>query len=195
MADIFVGSVAVGVVPDARGWNEKLRAQLVPSSSVVGDEVGKTISRKITDNMGEAGTKSGGAFSDTFRKRVKAALDALPRDATGPIAEMRRKLEALANTKIIDGDKAIRELVKIDTGLEELRRRSKDIEITFDTKEARAQLALLRRDVNATGTGAGGRGGILGFIGQLPGIGGIFGGGAGAQGAGQAASAAGAGGG
>jgi hypothetical protein len=195
MADIFVGSVAVGVVPDARGWNEKLRAQLVPSSSSVGNAVGQNIGRQITTQMGKAGAESGGAFSDTFRKRVKAALDALPRDATGPIAEMRAKLEALANTKIIDGDKAIKELVKIDTGIEELRRKSKDIELKFNTTEARAQLALLRRDVNATGQGAGGRGGILGFLGGLPGIGGLFGGGAGAQGGAQAAASAASGGG
>jgi hypothetical protein len=38
MAEIFVGEVAVGVVPDARGWETKLRSQLVPSSNNIGRE-------------------------------------------------------------------------------------------------------------------------------------------------------------
>lgn len=189
MTDIFVGNVAVGVVPDARGWNQELRAQLVPSAAAVGDEVGSTLSRQITTKMGDAGTKSGGAFSDTFRKRIKAALDALPADATGPIAELRAKLEELANTDIIDGDKAVRELVKIDTALKDVSKNAKDIRLTFDTKEARAQLALLRTDIGREGSGGSGGGGILG------GISGIFGGGASAagptSGAGSAASAGG----
>src|ERR1700749_2058053 len=127
MADIYVGSVAVGVVPDARGWNQELRAQLVPSAAALGQEVGSTISREITAKMGQAGTQSGGAFEDTFRKRVKAALDALPKDATGPIAELRAKLEELARTDIIDGDKAVKELVKIDTALKDVSKNAKDI--------------------------------------------------------------------
>ena len=172
MTDIYVGSVAVGVVPDARGWNQELRAQLVPSAAAVGDEVGSTLSRSITAKMGDAGTKSGGAFSDTFRKRIKAALDALPADATGPIAELRAKLEELANTDIIDGDKAVRELIKVDTALKDVSKNAKDIRLSFDTKEARAQLALLRADIGREGSGGSGSGGILG------GIGGLFGGGA-----------------
>jgi Transglycosylase SLT domain len=176
MTDIYVGSVAVGVVPDARGWNQELRAQLVPSAAAVGAEVGSTISREITAKMGQAGTQSGGAFEDTFRKRVKAALDALPKDATGPIAELRAKLEELARTDIIDGDKAVKELVKIDTALKDVSKNAKDIRLTFDTKEARAQLALLRADIGREGSGGSGSGGILG------GISGLFGGGAAAAG-------------
>jgi phage-related protein len=169
--DIFVGNVAVGVVPDARGWNQKLRAELVPSSAAVGEEVGSTIGRGITSKMGDAGTKAGGAFEETFKKRVKAALDALPEDATGPIADLRAKLKALYDSDIIDSDKAVRELIKIDTALKDVSKNAKDIRLTFDTTEARAQLALLRRDVGKEGSGASGGGGILG------GISGIFGGG------------------
>jgi phage-related protein len=185
--DIFVGNVAVGVVPDARGWNQKLRAELVPSASAVGDEIGSNISRGITDKMGEAGTKAGGAFEDTFRKRVKAALDSLPKDATGPIAELRAKLQTLYDSDIIDGDKAVKELIKVDTALKDVSKNAKDIRLSFDTKEARAQLALLRNDIGRSGSGAGGGGGILG------GISGVFGGGgaAAAQAPGAAAPAAG----
>ena len=191
MADIFVGSVAVGVVPDARGWDSKMRAQLVPSSAAVGDEIGKTMSGRITDQMGKAGSDSAGAFSDTFQKRLKAALAALPKakidadstEADRKVAELRAKLEELAHTDIIDPEAAMRSLAEIDAELAEVSRSAKDIRVTFDTKEARAQLALLKRDIPS---GGGGRGGILGKIGGLFG----GGGGSGGEGAGGAAASA-----
>lgn len=172
--DIFVGSVAVGVVPDARGFNERLRADLVPAASRIGDEYGQSMSRSITNEMGKAGEKSAGAFDDTFKKRLKAALDALPKakidadstEADRKVAELRRRMEALLGKEIgidISSKEAIAELVKVDTGIEEVRRSARDIPLTFNTTEARAQLALLRRDANATG---GGRGGILGKVGS-----------------------------
>ena len=53
MADeIFVGSVSVGVVPDLRGFNTKLRAELVPSANAIGREMGTAISKGISDNLG-----------------------------------------------------------------------------------------------------------------------------------------------
>src|SRR5215469_1888325 len=100
MADIFVGSVAVGVVPDARGWNEKLRAQLIPSANAIGAQYGQQMGQKIADSMGKAGDKSGGAFGDTFRKRLDAALKALPKaKLDGDSTAIDRKLDAL-RTKI-----------------------------------------------------------------------------------------------
>jgi SLT domain-containing protein/phage-related protein len=187
--DIFVGSVSVGVVPDARGWNDKLRQDLVPSSAAVGDEVGKNISKGVTDNLGsnstkasmaKAGDSSGGAFSDGFKKRLQAALDSLPKakidgdstDAEIKVEELRKRMEELLGKEIgvdISTKEATAEILKIDTGLEEVRKASKDIRITFDTKEARAQLALLRSDAGKTSGG--------GIVSK---IGGIFGGGGGA---------------
>ena len=38
-----VGSVGVGVVPDARGWSEKLKAQILPGSDEVGRDLGQHI--------------------------------------------------------------------------------------------------------------------------------------------------------
>jgi len=209
MTDIFVGSVSVGVVPDARGWNQKLRQQLVPSSGMVGDEVGKEMGKKITDQMGEAGDKSAGAFDETFRKRLKAALDALPKakvdgditPAERKLAELRAEIERISKEDIIDGDKATRELAKVDLELHKLARDA-DIKVKFNTNEARAQLALLRKDIEATGGtyGAGGKPGLLGrVLNILPGVN-IGGGAAGAApplagAAGEAGSAASAGGG
>src|SRR5215469_16508294 len=143
MTDIFVGSVSVGVVPDARGWNQKLRQQLVPSSGVVGDEVGKEMGKKITDQMGKAGTDSAGAFDEKFRKRLKAALEALPKakvdgdmtPAERKLAELRAKIEEISKEKVIDGDKATRELAKIDAELAKVARKADGIDIKFNTAE------------------------------------------------------------
>ena len=211
-ADIFVGNVAVGVVPDARGWNDKLRADLVPSSGAVGDEIGKNISKGVVDNLGssttkaklaKAGDESGGAFSDGFKKRLKAALDSLPQakldadstEADRKVAELRARMEELLGKEIgvdISTKEATAEILKIDTALESVRRESKDIRVTFDTKEARAQLALLRRDAGATG---GSSGGIVSKIGSLFGRGSTAAAPALASGAGTAASSGASGGG
>ena len=172
--DIFVGNVAVGVVPDARGWDQRMRAQLVPSSSAVGEEIGRNSSKSVTDEMGKGGTKSADAFGSSFRKRLKAALDALPEaeidanssKADKKVAELRKRMEELLGKEIgvdISSKDAMKEIALIDTGLEEVRSKSKDIRITFDTKEARAQLALLRRDSGS----AGGKGGPVAAIGGL----------------------------
>jgi hypothetical protein len=170
MPDIFVGSVSVGVVPDASNWNNRLRAELVPSSSRVGDEVGGNISRKITDNMGKAGTESAGAFSDSFRKRLKAALDALPKakvdgDTTEidrKVEELRAKLEELAHTDIIDSNQAIAELAVIEHELSAVAREADGIDVRFNIDRARVQLAMLKREVDNVGDGGGG---ILGRAG------------------------------
>jgi len=201
MTEIFVGSVAVGVVPDARGWNQKLRQQLVPSSGVVGDEVGKEMGKKITDQMGKAGTDSAGAFDEKFRKRLKAALEALPKakvdgdmtPAERKLAELRAKIEEISKEKVIDGDKATRELAKIDAELAKVARKADGIDIKFNTAEARAQLALLRKDIESTGGTYGRKRGILGTVaGFVPGMGAGAGAAPPVAGAGQAASGAGA---
>lgn len=49
--EIFVGSVAVGVVPDLTGFNDKIRAEVVPGADDIGAEIGREISRGITDNL------------------------------------------------------------------------------------------------------------------------------------------------
>lgn len=176
MADIFVGSVSVGVVPDARGWNTKLRAELVPASSAVGDEVGQTMGRKITDSMGKAGSDSAGAFDATFRKRLKAALDALPKakidgdstDVDRKVQELRAKLEELSRMDVINADHAMEQLAIVDRELGRISSKAKDIPLRFNTTEARAQLALLSKE--ASGTGPSPAKGILGGLSASPGI-------------------------
>jgi len=49
VAEIFVGSVSVGVVPDARDFHNKLREQVVPGSDRIGDEIGRAIGRQMQE--------------------------------------------------------------------------------------------------------------------------------------------------
>jgi len=174
MADeIFVGSVAVGVVPDARGWNRKLAADLIPSSDVIGKEYGQRLSKGIVNEMGRTrpdmareGERSGGAFADTFRKRIDAAIKTLPKvkldgDSTQvdrKVDALRAKLVALSQKKIgidIKSDDALKEIAVIETELDAVGRKAGNIDVRFNTVEARAQLALLKHEANKTGDQAG----------------------------------------
>ena len=91
MADVFVGSVSVGVVPDARGWNDKLRAELVPSAGTIGDEIGRIMGQHIAGALGigrdvsdsarrgeaetaAAGDRSGRAYASGFKTRFDAEM-------------------------------------------------------------------------------------------------------------------------
>lgn len=91
--EIFVGSVAVGVVPDLRGFNDRLRAELVPMSDKIGKDIGKRISDGIKANIdlgdiiSKASTKAlpkyraaGRLLGDEFGKAFRAGLDARLRD-------------------------------------------------------------------------------------------------------------------
>lgn len=195
MADIFVGSVAVGVVPDARGWEANLSRQLAPSADRIGRDYGDKMGKKIAEQMGQAGSQSGGAFGDTFRKRLDAALKALPKATldgdSGPVDrkldEIRKRIEAIHEQGLINPDKALKDIAIVTADLDKLARKSKDIPLRFNTAEARAQLDLLKRDAASAGGGGGG------ILSNLPLIGGLFGGGGSAAtgAAGQGASAGG----
>lgn len=184
--DIFVGNVSIGVTPDLRGWDRRMRAELVPSSSRVGEEVGNTISRQIVDSMGKSGTESAGAFSENFRKRLKAALQALPKaeidgDSTKvdrKLAELRRRLEELSKMDVINSKHAMAELAVIEKELGSISRKADGIDVKFNVDRARVQLAMLKREVDSVGSGSGGRSGLLG---------GVFSGGGDAAGAGAKA--------
>lgn len=171
--EIFVGSVAVGVVPDARGWNRKLAADLIPSSDQVGKEYGQRLSKNIVDEMGrhrpamaKEGERSGGAFADTFRKRIDAAIKSLPKvriDGDSSAADrkleaVRVKLEALSKKKIgidIDASAAFKEMAALDLELEAVAKKAGSIDVKFNTLEARAQLALLKHQAGEAGDTSG----------------------------------------
>jgi SLT domain-containing protein len=99
MADIFVGSVSVGVVPDARGWDDRMRAQILPGSDSVGKEIGGIIGKAIADNLNvgravydstsrgaamisAAGARAAQTFADAFKLRLDAALKTMRPEVT-----------------------------------------------------------------------------------------------------------------
>jgi cell wall-associated NlpC family hydrolase/phage-related protein len=87
--EIFVGEVAVGVVPDARHWNQRLRAELVPASQQVGQDMGKQISQNITKNVGPARTAVRGLTSD---------VDNLNRREAGVFERIANHVERIAKS-------------------------------------------------------------------------------------------------
>lgn len=81
--EIFVGSVAVGIVPSAQGFAERIRQQVVPSANSAGDEWGDIFASRIREKMRGALQATGAArinvTADTSKAR--AEIDALSRDA------------------------------------------------------------------------------------------------------------------
>jgi len=51
VAEIFVGSVSVGVVPNAREFNKKIREQLFPDADNIGREYGAKLGRGIQESV------------------------------------------------------------------------------------------------------------------------------------------------
>jgi phage-related protein len=167
MTDIFVGSVSVGVVPDARGWEDKLRQQLIPDSRKIGDDVGDEIGSGITDKMSGAGDDSAKDFGTTFKERMKEILDSLPKakiggdatDVDAKIERLRKDLDLLGHMNIIDSDKAAVHLALIEGDVKALADASKNIKLDFNTKGALAKLAELKLLGDKVGVSAGGVGG------------------------------------
>jgi hypothetical protein len=173
--EIFVGSVAVGVVPDARGIDQKLRDQVVPAAGRIGDEAGTEMGRNISDKMTKAGDESGNKFERTFKARIKEALDTLPKaKLDGDSTEIDRKLEQIRlkmrevyDSKLIDGRKATDQIDKIMFDIAKLRLEAgKDINIDVKTNLDKSFLQLSK--LRGVGTIAGGTKG--GFLSNVTGI-------------------------
>src|SRR5215469_14570186 len=170
MTDIFVGSVAVGVVPDARGWEDKLRQQIVPDSQKVGDEAGNAIGQGIKDKMRPAADESADEFSKEFKIRLKAALDKLPKaqlevDTTGmdaKLEEVRLQIKAMSEQKLIDTSKATRDLDKVALEIAALRAEAgKGISLEVDTKSKQTLDVLAGLKDVTKGVGGAATGGPL----------------------------------
>ncbi|MGZ4531301.1 MAG: hypothetical protein ACXVXP_02995 [Mycobacteriaceae bacterium] len=170
---ITVGSVAVDIVPSAQRFATELRAQIVPQADRIGQDIGKMladrIAKGIRDGMGdgfaparqkssEEGAKAGGAFADSFRAKVSAALKSLPKveinadssDAERKIAELRAALVELSGKRVgvdIDAMTARAEIERIKTELDELAHKSPDIAVRMDAGKATAELAALQAEI------------------------------------------------
>jgi hypothetical protein len=129
MADDIIGSVAVEVHPSAKGFVEKMRAEIEPGAGKFGDDLGKQIgdaaalrlAQRLRAGLDEAfrggnpaaqgsrqGDDFGGAFARTLKARLDAAFRSLPKiqiDANSTpaerrVAELRAELDALSKKKI-----------------------------------------------------------------------------------------------
>jgi hypothetical protein len=100
MSDAIIGSVAVAITPDARGFIDKLTSQIIPPATAVGDQFGVKFGdsavKAITDRLAAGlrgalgsgdptrqGNKTGQSYADAFSATVKARLDAAAR-SLGP---------------------------------------------------------------------------------------------------------------
>lgn len=176
MAEIFVGEVAVGVVPDARGWDTKLRSQLVPASNRIGKDMGQEMTRGIAQDLdvgravsvsadkgqadsARAGDKTAGAFATAFRKKLEAALKNLPdakigadaTDADRKIAEIRARMQELSSKTIgvdLSDEEAKAQLRILEMQLNELKKGA-TIPIRVDAEKARLEIAKLRHEIES----------------------------------------------
>ncbi|SDL27626.1 hypothetical protein [Streptomyces indicus] len=178
MAAISVGSVEVDVIPNTRGIRSQLQASLVPAANQVGDEIGRIIGRHVSTQIAQAvrngvatggrtatpqaarsGEQAGGAFGRTFRSRVQAAMQNLPRadvriDETGfnaDMARLRARLETLSNKRIgvdVDAGTALAEVERLQQQLRRLGAEHPDVNVRVDTGQAIAELEALRAEIN-----------------------------------------------
>src|ERR1700722_16934052 len=139
MADeIHVGDVAVGVVPDLSGFNDRLRSELVPAANSIGQDIGREITKGITSSL-----NIGKAVPDPPRNSLSVITAA--GDASGH-AYGRALIDSIQS---------------------EVRRNSVKVDVTADTTAARAEIARLGGSVteNVRTTGGNNVGGIAGAIG------------------------------
>lgn len=149
-----------------------LRRQARESGKSSGEEFGDGFDRKTREKTSKtpvgparqrsrkSGEESGGGFADGFRKRVDAALKALPpvrigvarNEAEQQIKDLTADLAALSGKRIgvdIDSRQAVREVERIEAALAELSRTSPDIQVQADTAAAAAQLARVTAQAKA----------------------------------------------
>jgi hypothetical protein len=143
--DTEVGSVTVGVVPDATGIEQKLKDQIVPAAERVGEEAGNEMSNAIEDKMTEGGDKSASKFEKSFKTRLKKALDNLPdakiegdvTDVEQKIEEVRAEIQSVYAQPLIDKADAARSIDQIMLKVAALRAEAAsgiDIPVDVDTQ-------------------------------------------------------------
>jgi SLT domain-containing protein len=121
---IVVGEVAVAVTPDAEGFDDKMREQLVPSASTIGEEWGQRFMAAINEQIGdmmakwsdesteeastgasEAGETYGKAFKDSAEeqldKGIKTEVVVSTEEATTDMDKMRAEAEKPIVVKVI----------------------------------------------------------------------------------------------
>jgi hypothetical protein len=174
---ITVGSVGVEVFPDGRQWASRLRAQLLPDASRVGQEFGRALGdaaqRRIADGIAKgvkdggssagtdgarAGEEYGGRYATALKARLEAALRSLPdvkidadsTDAERAIAGIRGALQELRDARIgvdLSTDEAETKLQVLAARLEDLKRDAPNIQVRTDALAASAELEKFHAQV------------------------------------------------
>lgn len=172
IAEAAVRPITLGLVSAVRVSAARVTAEAAKVGRTAGAafarefaaQAGKTPagpSRERARRQGrEAGRESGGAFADGFRRRVDAALKALPKvtigvarnEAEQQVKDLAARLEALSSKRIgvdVDAATAVAEVRRIEAALNDLARTSPDIQVQADTAAASAQLARVREQADA----------------------------------------------
>ncbi|MEU3105586.1 hypothetical protein [Streptomyces griseoflavus] len=178
MPAISVGSVEVDVLPDARGFQGRLRAAVVPAASPIGDELGRIIGRQMVTHITTAvrngvtqggrtaapaatrqGGQTGSAFGRGLRTAVAAALRDLPEirldadstPAQREIAQIRAQLTTLQDAELnvdIDAGEANARIAQLQARLQRLEASDVDVDVRMDVAAASAALARFQAQVN-----------------------------------------------
>src|SRR5882762_3860856 len=160
-----VGSVSVTVTPDARGFPQKLRAQLQSLGDFKvkirpDDGFAKDFETKTAPGMRAAGDRFGREVSG----RLSAALKNLPAakitadltSAQRSIDQIRRQLETVGKTfgVHVTDKAALAAIDHLKGKLDVLARESPDIRVKFDAKAALAEITALQGELGLVGDAA-----------------------------------------
>ena len=157
---IQAGQAYIQVVPSLRGWQADVRKQLQRELSGVKGKV--PIEPDLDGVKAEAqrkGNEAGGEFAQQFRRRVEAALKALPdakidadsTPAQREIAKIRRELETLSEKTVgidLDAGEANAQIHRLKARLDQLAAESPTVDVEVDTAAASAHLAAIDRQVS-----------------------------------------------
>lgn len=157
MADYQAGTAFLTILPDMTGFGQKVREELAKDQTEFKVPVKPDVDKSKAPKDGE---EYGGAFGDAMKARIEAALKDLPKakldadatDADRKIDELRTRLEELRDKRIgvdLSAKEAIAEIAAIKSDLDELGRKSPNIQVKVDALKAAADLAGVRAEVTA----------------------------------------------
>jgi hypothetical protein len=155
-----VGQAFVDVTPSLRGFQRAIRRE-VEKNFKDGLKVPVTpeISRSTREAAERAGRDAGGAYASEFKRRVEAAIKALPKIEIGAdtslaqtqIDSLRQHLERLRDVRIgvdLSSEEAEREIRAIRAELLALSSSDADVQVQVDTAAAMAQLQMIEAQVS-----------------------------------------------
>jgi phage-related protein len=169
VADYQGGKVWLQVVPSFRGVQTLISGQAAKWGRDAGREFDRAFDREIgrsRTQLGPSSTESkkqgadaAGSFADGFRRRVAAAMNALPpaklkadaTEAERTLRDLRLHLEELSAKTIgvdMDTAEAVAQIQAIDQQLAALNDESADVQVIVDTAAARVQLSAIQAQVN-----------------------------------------------